>query len=63
MRLFAPPGYKEKKNGSLHEVEPIAMAAILLREIQGLHDLDTADVDDVLRVASCQWGEWQRCCP
>ncbi len=42
------PRSKGKKDGSLHEVKPVALAAGLLREIQARHDLDTSYVDDVL---------------
>lgn len=42
------PRGKGKKDGSLHEVKPVALAAGLLREIQQRHDLDTSKVDDVL---------------
>ncbi|RDE24403.1 acetyl-CoA C-acetyltransferase [Motiliproteus coralliicola] len=42
------PRSKGKKDGSLHEVKPVTLAAGLLREIQARHDLDTSYVDDVL---------------
>ena len=42
------PRSKGKKDGSLHEVKPIELAAGLLRELQLRHDLDTSYVDDVI---------------
>ena len=42
------PRSKGKKEGSLHEVKPVELAAGLLREIQSRHDLDTSYVDDVI---------------
>ncbi len=45
--LRTPRG-KGKKDGSLHEVKPIDLLAGLLGELQGRHDLDTAQVDDVV---------------
>lgn len=45
--LRTPRG-KGKKDGSLHEVKPIDLLAGLLGELQARHDLDTAQVDDVV---------------
>ena len=45
--LRTPRG-KGKKDGSLHEVKPIDLLTGLLGELQGRHDLDTAQVDDVV---------------
>jgi acetyl-CoA C-acetyltransferase len=42
------PRGKGKKDGGLHEVKPVHLAAGLLREMQQRHDLDTACVDDVV---------------
>jgi len=42
------PRGKGKKDGRLHEVKPVHLAAGLLREMQQRHDLDTARVDDVV---------------
>jgi acetyl-CoA C-acetyltransferase len=42
------PRGKGKKDGALHEVKPVHLAAGLLRAIQQRHDLDTARVDDVV---------------
>src|SRR6266481_1502153 len=42
------PRGKGKKDGALHEVKPVLLAAGLLREMQRRHDLDTSRVDDVV---------------
>jgi acetyl-CoA C-acetyltransferase len=42
------PRGKGKKDGSLHEVKPVHLAAGLLREMQKRHRLDTSRVDDVV---------------
>ena len=42
------PRGKGKKDGGLHEVKPVHLAAGLLREMQRRHDLDTSRVDDVV---------------
>jgi len=42
------PRAKGKKDGALHEVKPVLLAAGLLREMQRRHDLDTSRVDDVV---------------
>jgi len=45
--LRTPRG-KGKKDGALHEIKPVHLAAGLLTELQRRHDLDTARVDDVV---------------
>ena len=42
------PRGKGKKDGALHEVKPVYLAAGLLREMQRRHDLDTSLVSDVI---------------
>ena len=42
------PRGKGKKDGALHEVKPVYLAAGLLREMQRRHDLDTSLVNDVI---------------
>ncbi len=42
------PRGKGKKNGTLHEVTPIDLAATLMRELQQRQDLDTSQVDDIV---------------
>jgi acetyl-CoA C-acetyltransferase len=42
------PRGKGKKDGSLHEIKPVALGAGLLRELQQRYDLDTSRVDDVV---------------
>ena len=42
------PRSKGRRDGALHEVKPLALAAGLLRELQRRNDLDTAQVDDVI---------------
>lgn len=42
------PRGKGKKDGSLHEVKPVALAAGLLKELKQRYDLDTSRVDDVV---------------
>ncbi len=42
------PRGKGKKNGTLHEVTPIDLVATLMQEMQQRHDLDTAQVDDIV---------------
>jgi acetyl-CoA C-acetyltransferase len=42
------PRGKGKKDGSLFTVKPVHLAAGLLNELQQRHDLDTAQVDDVV---------------
>ncbi|MFV8819393.1 acetyl-CoA C-acetyltransferase [Haliea sp. E17] len=45
--LRTPRG-RGKRDGSLHEIKPVALAAGLLRALQSRHDLDTSRVDDVV---------------
>lgn len=42
------PRGKGKKNGALHEVKPIDLLATLLHALEERHQLDTAQVEDVL---------------
>jgi len=42
------PRGKGRKDGSLHEVTPTALATHVLRELRDRNDLDTANVDDVV---------------
>ncbi|HEY8568235.1 acetyl-CoA C-acetyltransferase [Microbulbifer sp.] len=51
------PRGKGKKDGSLHEVKPVALGAGLLRELQGRFDLDTSRVDDVVMGCVSPVGE------
>ncbi len=45
--LRTPRG-RGRKDGSLYEVKPVALLAGVLRELQRRHDLDTAQVEDVV---------------
>lgn len=51
------PRGKGKKDGSLHEVKPVALGAGLLRAMQQRHDLDTSRVDDVVMGCVSPVGE------
>lgn len=51
------PRSKGKKDGSLHEVKPVALGSGLLRELQQRHDLDTSQVDDVVMGCVSPTGE------
>lgn len=51
------PRSKGKKEGSLHEVKPVALGAGLLKELQQRHDLDTSAVDDVVMGCVSPVGE------
>ncbi|MFC7049452.1 acetyl-CoA C-acetyltransferase [Emcibacter nanhaiensis] len=51
------PRSKGKKDGTLYEVKPVALAAGLLNELQSRHDFDTAYVDDVIMGCVCPVGE------
>jgi len=51
------PRSKGKKDGTLHEVKPIDLAAGLFKELQSRHDLDTALVDDVVMGCVTPIGE------
>ena len=42
------PRGKGKKDGSLYEVKPISLVTTLLRELEQRHQLDTAQVDDIV---------------
>ena len=42
------PRGKGKKDGALHEVKPITLVTTLLKELQQRHQLDTAQVDDII---------------
>lgn len=42
------PRGKGKKGGALHEVKPITLLASLLNELKDRHQLDTAQVDDIV---------------
>ncbi|SFM68968.1 acetyl-CoA C-acetyltransferase [Rugamonas rubra] len=42
------PRGKGKKDGSLHSVKPITLLAGLMRELQSRHNIDTAQIDDVV---------------
>ncbi len=58
--LRTPRG-KGKKDGSLYEVKPIALLSGILRELQERHDLDTAQVDDVVMGCVTPVGEQGAC--
>jgi acetyl-CoA C-acetyltransferase len=58
--LRTPRG-KGKKDGSLHEVKPISLLTGVLRELQQRHDLDTAQVDDVVMGCVTPIGEQGSC--
>lgn len=51
------PRGKGKKDGSLHEIKPVALGATLLRELASRHDLDTSQVDDVVMGCVTPVGE------
>ncbi|WP_101756734.1 acetyl-CoA C-acetyltransferase [Oceanicoccus sp. KOV_DT_Chl] len=51
------PRGKGKKDGSLHEVKPVTLAAGLLTELQQRLSLDTAKVDDVVMGCVMPVGE------
>lgn len=55
------PRSKGKAGGSLHGVKPVALAAGLLTELQSRHDLDTAQVDDVVMGCVMPVGEQGGC--
>ncbi len=42
------PRGRGKRDGSLHEVKPIALLSGVLRELQARNDFDTAEVEDVV---------------
>lgn len=51
------PRSKGRKDGALHEVKPVTLAAGLLTELQARHDLDTGYVDDVVMGCTVPIGE------
>ncbi len=51
------PRGKGKKDGSLHEVKPVNLLAGLLSQMQQRHDLDTAQIDDVVMGVVSPVGE------
>ncbi len=51
------PRGKGKKDGSLHEVKPVALAAGLFTALEQRHDLDTSKVDDVVMGCVAPVGE------
>ena len=48
LRRDPHPARQGQESGSLHEVKPINLLAGVLDELQQRHDLDTAQVDDVV---------------
>jgi acetyl-CoA C-acetyltransferase len=58
--LRTPRG-KGKKDGSLHEVKPISLLTGVLKQLQQRHDLDTAQVDDVVMGCVTPVGEQGSC--
>jgi len=55
------PRGRGKSSGSLHEVKPITLLTGVLRELQKRHDLDTAQVDDVVMGCVTPVGEQGSC--
>jgi len=55
------PRGRGKSNGSLHEVKPISLLTGVLKELQARHDLDTAQVDDVVMGCVTPVGEQGSC--
>jgi acetyl-CoA C-acetyltransferase len=55
------PRGRGKSSGALHEVKPIALLSGILRELQKRHDLDTAQVDDVVMGCVTPVGEQGSC--
>jgi acetyl-CoA C-acetyltransferase len=55
------PRGRGKSSGSLHEVKPITLLTGVLREMQKRHDLDTAQVDDVVMGCVTPVGEQGSC--
>ena len=58
--LRTPRG-KGKRDGSLHEVKPVTLLAGVLRELQRRHDLDTAEVEDVVMGCVTPIGDQGAC--
>ena len=55
------PRGKGKRDGSLHEVKPVTLLAGVLQELQRRHDLDTAEVEDVVMGCVTASGEQGSC--
>ena len=55
------PRGRGKSSGSLHEVKPISLLTGVLQELQKRHDLDTAQVDDVVMGCVTPVGEQGSC--
>ena len=55
------PRGRGKSSGSLHEVKPITLLTGVLKELQQRHDLDTAQVDDVVMGCVTPVGEQGSC--
>ena len=55
------PRGRGKASGSLHEVKPISLLTGVLKELQQRHDLDTAQVDDVVMGCVTPVGEQGSC--
>jgi acetyl-CoA C-acetyltransferase len=55
------PRGKGKADGSLHEVKPITLLSGVLRELQSRHDLDTAQVEDVVMGCVTPIGDQGSC--
>jgi acetyl-CoA C-acetyltransferase len=55
------PRGRGKSSGSLHEVKPISLLTGVLKEMQRRHDLDTAQVDDVVMGCVTPVGEQGSC--
>ncbi|MBT5796489.1 MAG: acetyl-CoA C-acyltransferase, partial [Porticoccaceae bacterium] len=51
------PRSKGKPGGTLHEVKPIDLGAVVLRALQERNDLDTSYVDDVVMGCVSPVGE------
>jgi acetyl-CoA C-acetyltransferase len=55
------PRGRGKSSGSLHEVKPITLLTGVLKELQKRHNLDTAQVDDVVMGCVTPVGEQGSC--
>ncbi len=55
------PRGRGKSSGALHEVKPISLLTGVLKELQKRHDLDTAQVDDVVMGCVTPVGEQGSC--
>ena len=55
------PRGRGKSSGALHEVKPISLLTGVLKELQQRHDLDTAQVDDVVMGCVTPVGEQGSC--